>query len=829
MADKPTLNDFVGGARLDVTKLNANNTTVEDAIENGLGRSGTSESNNSMTGNLDMDLNKIQNLASPSADNDAARLIDISDSDATGSASALLRIDTGNALSIETYTELRALITPPAFDIVILQGRSSVSDGGEGIFRWDISDLSTEVTADTQSGIYIAPTSDDTGASGAWVRQYSSALNVHWFGAIGDGTTDDTTALAAVASMGLPVYFPSAEYLLTGQITFTSSVLCEGKIIYGGTGTPRITFDRQETPINVVASSLSGLTRGSTQITGLNNYEGATVKLVSTEELIKRWGHDPFYKWDTSRVVSDTGQISPPLDCTISDTGTLTVTIYPQEPHIEVRGLYIDVQNTGVDNSLIMVRRSDVTFTDLTLIVEETERDTAFIGVDVRYAANVIFDNPLIVGFLHSSLGYGILFEITADTVVKNGVCYENRHSIAGRHTKNMYVAGGAYTGNGLVSPIDSHWGNKFTVDNVQIDANGAAAVSFAGSNIEIKNCSIENCLLIIDLRSDTPELMGSVVIAGNRFVTRTSAWSSFIGMSSVALDYSTYFGRTLHQPDIIAIRDNKTYDKTGIGNDLYLTRFSARTWARTPIDILDVENNTILEGDGISQIGNLYSTSSQFQTTPDIISTTNPKIRIYNQVLDDVNLWISSDNAGAAGFAYEVQIENAGPIFFRIDVDAADKVSAIRSKLLGVRASTIVSTVKTPSFEYEFNACEFIDSIILFRSSNRVQIINCLFSDDWNYSSDAPAPDIHTSRDDAVTYSSGNVAVAGLDITKIPTMSGKIASGSFVTIGPSLPNQKTGSDFSTSELGAYGIGIRVDTNEIQVNINGTIRKISTS
>jgi hypothetical protein len=73
--------------------------------------------------------------------------------------------------------------------------RTTDGDGGGGSFRWDGSDLSTEVTADTQSGIYVAPNSDATGASGAWVRQYIGAVNVEWFGAVGDGVTDDTAAL----------------------------------------------------------------------------------------------------------------------------------------------------------------------------------------------------------------------------------------------------------------------------------------------------------------------------------------------------------------------------------------------------------------------------------------------------------------------------------------------------------------------------------------------------------------------------------------------------------------------------------------------------------
>lgn len=42
--------------------------------------------------------------------------------------------------------------------------------GREGTFVFSTANLATQVTADPQQGIYVAPASDTTGASGAWVR-----------------------------------------------------------------------------------------------------------------------------------------------------------------------------------------------------------------------------------------------------------------------------------------------------------------------------------------------------------------------------------------------------------------------------------------------------------------------------------------------------------------------------------------------------------------------------------------------------------------------------------------------------------------------------------
>lgn len=50
------------------------------------------------------------------------------------------------------------------------QGYSAAGDGGHGIFMWRDGNYSTQVTSDPKSGLYVAPATDLTGVSGAWVR-----------------------------------------------------------------------------------------------------------------------------------------------------------------------------------------------------------------------------------------------------------------------------------------------------------------------------------------------------------------------------------------------------------------------------------------------------------------------------------------------------------------------------------------------------------------------------------------------------------------------------------------------------------------------------------
>jgi hypothetical protein len=69
--------------------------------------------------------------------------------------------------------------------------------GREGLFTFDAANLAARVAADPRQGVCVAPASDPTGASGAWVRTVDGACNVRWFGAVGDGVTDDLPAFTA--------------------------------------------------------------------------------------------------------------------------------------------------------------------------------------------------------------------------------------------------------------------------------------------------------------------------------------------------------------------------------------------------------------------------------------------------------------------------------------------------------------------------------------------------------------------------------------------------------------------------------------------------------
>lgn len=137
-------------------------------------------------------------------------------------------------ISVPNYAAARALIVPPITDVVEVAGRTSPGDGGGGSFAWDPTS-----TAADDDGTVLKITSV---ATGRLLRIFDNedGYNVKWFGAIGDGATNDTVAIQAClnvaashAQSGIidpfgtiltgttstPVQFPQGVYRITSGLT----------------------------------------------------------------------------------------------------------------------------------------------------------------------------------------------------------------------------------------------------------------------------------------------------------------------------------------------------------------------------------------------------------------------------------------------------------------------------------------------------------------------------------------------------------------------------------------------------------------------------------
>jgi len=103
-------------------------------------------------------------------------------------------------------------------------GRSfSINAGGRsGVFDVISGNFSAELAADTLNGIYVGLSDDPTATTKVAKRRDNRAMDVQWFGAVGDGITDDTAALQAALDQA--VYLDRAVYLSPGNYRTTSEL-----------------------------------------------------------------------------------------------------------------------------------------------------------------------------------------------------------------------------------------------------------------------------------------------------------------------------------------------------------------------------------------------------------------------------------------------------------------------------------------------------------------------------------------------------------------------------------------------------------------------------
>lgn len=105
-----------------------------------------------------------------------------------------------------TIALLRAKTTP--IDFVRVSGYHTKGDGafGSNIFEWDATSVE-----DDNGGTIIKL---DSVVTGRYKLRYSGAVNVKWFGAKGDGVTDDTSTVQQAITLYSNIYISNGTYLV---------------------------------------------------------------------------------------------------------------------------------------------------------------------------------------------------------------------------------------------------------------------------------------------------------------------------------------------------------------------------------------------------------------------------------------------------------------------------------------------------------------------------------------------------------------------------------------------------------------------------------------
>lgn len=99
-------------------------------------------------------------------------------------------VNLSTAFAVANLAALKALTTRPP--VVVMQGYATANDGGEGVWQW----IAGSATA-ANDGTVVQCTS---GAAGRYFRIYGDTIAPEWFGAKGDGVTNDSAAFVAAAA-----------------------------------------------------------------------------------------------------------------------------------------------------------------------------------------------------------------------------------------------------------------------------------------------------------------------------------------------------------------------------------------------------------------------------------------------------------------------------------------------------------------------------------------------------------------------------------------------------------------------------------------------------
>lgn len=123
------------------------------------------------------------------------------------------------AATLADIATLRALTSvTPGTNVVL--GYTTAGKGG-GTFVYNAADTTT---ADNSCTIFV------DASSHRWYRQFTGPISVQWCGALGDGSTDDKTALRAALAVGPSVYVPPSPtcYMTSDTLTVSLNQTLEG-------------------------------------------------------------------------------------------------------------------------------------------------------------------------------------------------------------------------------------------------------------------------------------------------------------------------------------------------------------------------------------------------------------------------------------------------------------------------------------------------------------------------------------------------------------------------------------------------------------------------
>jgi len=364
---------------------------------------------------------------------------------------------------ISSIASLRTLDGGPSIPAVYVEGYSTIDDGGEGVFVYDASDTTS---ADNGGTIIIDATNH------RYIRETNGQpISAQWFGATGNGSTDDTTSFQNFLSYiqsGQPGYIPAGTYKLSAQLTATIS--------------PKTSFVLSGTGID-------------TSILEWNSGQGLSVVIQDENSSIHI--HDMTYA--TSSINTGTG---------LSLTQSLSSVLSPAyTPPSELTNLgFRDAVNNWnsatnyFETAISISSVSNITYINI-IMNGESSVSYATLGTGISLVgssgtASVVHN---FISVTANSLGYGLVYGAYVQGVTLTGCNFTGTHQ-------------------GILVPVGATSADQLCITNSQFNcAPNQSAINFLSA---IAGVMIVNNLIIIQTGGGGISCSGAVngTVAGNEF-----------------------------------------------------------------------------------------------------------------------------------------------------------------------------------------------------------------------------------------------------------------------------------------------------------------------
>ena len=329
---------------------------------------------------------------------------------------------------------IRGVSGRPPGELVQLAGFASAGDGGDGLFSYQ----STTALSDDGGTVW-----------GKWVRSNVEALNVKHFGATGNGTTDDTTAIQAAINASVQrgttcgVYFPWGTYLISSSLALpagTIALAMRGSRLLGqiGRSGSQIYCHAVTGPIldtSACKATLGSLSIDDLVIDGENGGNYTNVSTTATGLLPLHISGDPtpmiLNNVHMENVVlngiSAAGSRVLDLSCAYQ-VHLYRVAVYD---NINGYGLFIDSSNSPTTTVSLnkcylsgLLESFYLGSNTLQVTFRDTEFQTCKIAGSALYGANVLFDGCWFEGMAFSFSVPVITQKLKTSGPIVNSVLY---------------------------------------------------------------------------------------------------------------------------------------------------------------------------------------------------------------------------------------------------------------------------------------------------------------------------------------------------------------------------------------------------------------------